>query len=72
MIEDILSIPYKITVHQFFDDQHAADASQSVEDILAAAKVMFPQIMRREMTTLLIEYLRDAPRIDPSGSGSGK
>ena len=55
--KDILSIPYKITVHKFFDDQHAADASQSVEDILAAAKVMFPQIMRREMVTRLIEYI---------------
>ena len=61
-----INIPYKITVHKFFDDQHAADPTVLVEDILLAAKVMFPQITRGEMVTLLIEYLKDAPRIDPS------
>ena len=68
-----INIPYKLTVYKFFDDQQAADPTVLVEDILLAAKVMFPQVTRREMTTLLIEYLKDAPRIDPLASGgSGK
>lgn len=52
-----INIPYKITIHKFFDDQHAADPTVLVEDILLAAKVMFPQIMRKEMVSLLIEYI---------------
>ena len=60
-----INIPYKITIHKFFDDQHAADPTVLVEDILLAAKVMFPQITRKEMVTLLIEYLGDTDPIVP-------
>lgn len=58
-------IQYKGTVYAFFDDQRAADPTVLVENILDAGKVMFPQISRKEMVNLLIDYLEITPRITP-------